>query len=145
MSLNFIDSILAALSKSGICLCDCVIAWVCDCVILGKKKFIDAALNSPAQVDTFRYWNHISSPHKSNFISKLKLDIQLQVRNTEHEMIISILRGFYELKSYHRRRGGGRGGEGIHGYISIVINLTIIFAEIINVAPNNITSNFISR
>ena len=42
MSLAFIDPILALLDKNGTCLCN-------------NNIFIDATLNSPAQVDTFRY------------------------------------------------------------------------------------------
>ena len=62
-------------------------------------------LNSLFQVNTFRCQNHVSSPYKSIFSSKLKLDIQPQVRNTEDERIMAILRRVYDLKSYHRRGG----------------------------------------
>ena len=69
-------------------------------------------------------------------------DIQPQVRNTEYERIMSILRGVYDLKSYHRR-GEGVGRKGVHGCIAIAINLTIVFAEIVNFAPNNYFHTFV--
>ena len=63
------------------------------------------------------------------------LEIQPQVRNTEHKRIMSILRGVYDIKSYHRR---GR----VHGCIAIAMNLTIVFAKIVNFAPNNYFHTF---
>ena len=47
MSLTFTDPILALLGKNIRCLCDCKIVW-----LRAIKIFIDAKLNSPAQVET---------------------------------------------------------------------------------------------
>ena len=74
------------------------------------KIFIDIALNSPTQVDPFRYWNHVTISYNSNISSKLNLEIQLLVRNTEQKRITSILLIVYDLKSYGRRGSEGRGG-----------------------------------
>ena len=67
------------------------------------KIFIDVTLNSPAQIDTFRYYNHVSSPYEPNSSSKLKIEI----------------------------------GRRAYGCIAIAINLTIVFAKIVNFASNN--------
>ena len=83
----FIDSILTLSGRNGTCLCDCVITWLRDIIF-----FKDATLNSPGQVDTFIYLNHVSSNYKSSFSSKLMLNIQPQLSNTEHEMITFILK-----------------------------------------------------
>ena len=40
-------------------------------------------------------------------IPELKLEMQPQVRNTEHERLKFILQGDYDLKSYGKRWGGG--------------------------------------
>ena len=52
---------------------------------------------------------------------------------------MSILGAVYDLKSYHKKGGGG---EGVHGCIAIAINLAIIFAGIVNFASNNYFHTF---
>ena len=52
---------------------------VCDFIVLGIIN------NFPARVDTFRHHNHVSIPYRSDFSPTLKLRLQLQVRNPEHE------------------------------------------------------------
>ena len=79
------DPILAILGKNGLGLRDIKIFYRCT-------------LNSSAQ-DT----EIMSLKMVSNFNSKLKLKIRVQVRNIEHERIMSILQGVYDLKSYGRR------------------------------------------
>ena len=74
------------------------------------KIFIDTTLNSLAQLDSSRYYNYFSSPYKSKLSFQRKLDIHPQDINTEHARTMSILRGIYDLKSYHRRGEGGREG-----------------------------------
>ena len=59
------------------------------------RIFIDAPLNSPVRVDTFRHQYHVSSLYRSDFSFKLKLEIQPQVRNTKNEKITSLLQGIY--------------------------------------------------
>ena len=108
------DPILAILGKNGLGLRDIKIFYRC-------------ILNSSAQ-DT----EIMSLKIVSNFNSKLKLKIRVQVRNIEHERIMSILQGVYDLKSYGRRGEGGG-----HGCITIDINLSIVFADIVNFATNN--------
>ena len=53
------------------------------------RIFIDAPLNSPVRVDTFRHQNHVSSLYRSNFSSKLKLQREPQVIDGEVKTLMS--------------------------------------------------------
>ena len=70
--------------------------------------------------------NHVSSTYKSNFSSKLKLEIRPQVRNTEYEISRPY---FKKSKILSYMVGGGSGA--MHVCIAITRNLPFIFAEIV--------------
>ena len=86
------------------------------------KICIDTTLNSPAQVDTF----------DTKIMSQALID-PIFIPNSNSFPYFKE----YDLKSYHRR-----GGEGVHDCIAIAINLTIVFADIVNFAPNNYFHTF---
>ena len=57
-----------------------------------------------------------------------------------------ILQRVYDLKSNRRKGGeGGRKGrrKGVLGCIATAINLPVVFAEIVNFAPNNYSLTFL--
>ena len=81
--------------QNGTCSCEFLNAWLCD-----FRIFIAALLNFLSQVDTFRNQNHVSSHFRSDFGSSIKLRVQLQFRNAEHEWFTSLLKGIDDASYY---------------------------------------------